>query len=342
MSDVQQICDLIRLAHRRRQFAMKVRKSNDNAIGAFMRVALGWSKELPEAERKPIERAAAHAIEVGEKKAAYQRKMVNVVDQDKLNAMADEIDALIVADKPYCDFFQVIDSAIAAREPFDIVEKEATKEMERLAVLLPVWSEWAKDIHGFGAKSLAVIIGEAGNLSLYATHSKLWKRLGLAVMDGVRQGGLPSSAKAQTWVDHGYSRKRRSLIWTIGDVLVKQIAGPYRKVYDDRKAKEQELAALRGQVVEPASKNTKNDPDHFMSAMHVHRRAQRYMEKRLLRDLWRAWNAVEGQQYVAEKAHERVPDAAADEGTATAMVPETAIQNVPSPHRTHSREVEMT
>ena len=33
------------------------------------------------------------------------------------------------------------------------------------------------------------------------------------------------------------------------------------------------------------------DKTGFMRAMHIHRRAQRYAEKRLLRDLWRAWRA---------------------------------------------------
>jgi hypothetical protein len=38
-------------------------------------------------------------------------------------------------------------------------------------------------------------------------------------------------------------------------------------------------AAARGQVVEAASKRTKADPLHYMSKMHVHRRAQRWVRE---------------------------------------------------------------
>ena len=69
---------------------------------------------------------------------------------------------------------------------------------------------------------------------------------------------------------HAIPRRRRSAIWTIGDSLIKQNEDGYRAVYDERKQYEKA-----------------RDPE--MSKMYAHRRAQRYMEKRLLRDLWRAW-----------------------------------------------------
>jgi hypothetical protein len=88
---------------------------------------------------------------------------------------------------------------------------------------------------------------------------------------------------------HGYNAQRRSIMWNIGACLIKaqvrsakdeageKIAstaiGPYGQIYLDRKA----LEAARTQ-----------------SAAHAHNRAQRYMEKRLLRDMWKAWRALDG------------------------------------------------
>lgn len=139
-----------------------------------------------------------------------------------------------------------------------------------------MWGSFAEGVRGFGAVSLAGIVGEAGDLSNYATKSKLWKRMGLAVIDGVRQGGLTKGASAEQWIAHGYSPIRRARMFVVGGCLVKNNRdGPYRRAYDQRKAYE-----LAG------------DPD--MKPIIAHRRAQRYMEKRLLRDLWQAWRRYAG------------------------------------------------
>ena len=119
---------------------------------------------------------------------------------------------------------------------------------------------------------MAIIVGEAGDLSNYENPAKLWKRLGLGPYEGKaastwrKAGGL----SAEQWIEVGYSPRRRSAMWTIGDALIKGNDGAYKQLYDDRKAYEVE-----------------RDPK--MSKMHAHRRAQRYMEKRLVRDLWQAW-----------------------------------------------------
>lgn len=139
----------------------------------------------------------------------------------------------------------------------------------RLARQLPVYP-WVKATRGFGDLSLAKIVGEAHDLSGYATHSRLWKRMGLAVMpDGTRQRKVVGEAA----LAHGYSPTRRSLMFLIGDGLIKQNEH-YRGIYQARKAVE--LAR-----------------DETMTRMFVHMRAHRYMEKRFLRDLWQAWQAAE-------------------------------------------------
>ena len=63
-------------------------------------------------------------------------------------------------------------------------------------------------------------------------------------------------------------------LFTIGDSMIKSRCSPYREVYDARKAYELE----RNPEIKPIV---------------AHRRAQRYMEKRLLKHLWQRWRRQE-------------------------------------------------
>jgi hypothetical protein len=266
------LCHRIRSEHRKRQFLMDQRKRFGNALGAFLRRSQGWSKTLPEAERKRIETSVAAALAAGE--ALVNKKMES--------------------DLPlFVEYRDLIVESIHGRAPYERLEHDALLEMNRLVRRLPVWSAWAKGITGLGEASLGTIIGEAGDLSNYDSYSQLWKRMGLAVMDGTRQGGLKSTASADLWVKHGYSGRRRSFLFVIGDVMIRFKDGPYRAVYDTAKLYETSKAIALGKTVEPASKRTKDQPDKFMSIGHIHTRAKRKMEKQLLRDLWQHWNAAE-------------------------------------------------
>lgn len=265
----------IKYWHRARNFAMEARKRNDLQLGAQLRTFMGWSLFKPAEERKQIETQARTLIATGE--ALLKDKPTGAEDTDD-----------------YRTYALVIESALAARDPYAKMEAIAVKEMERLAKLLPVWDAFGADVKGFGARSLAVIVGEAGDLSGYPKKGHLWKRMGLAVIDGTRQGGLRKTASAEAWIEHGYNRKRRSYMFVIGDVLVKQTGGVYRQVYLDRKEYEREQAVARGLTVAPAAKIPKKDADKYISDGHIHHRAQRYMEKRLLKDLWQAWRTASG------------------------------------------------
>ncbi len=257
MREMEELTAEIRSHYRSYVFAQDTRKSMDLRLGAFLRVQLGWSKDLPEKERNIIAKRAKVLMDKPEESGRYE---------------------------------PIIQAACAARAPFDAVEADNERAMKNLAKELPVWP-WAEEVRGLGEKSVAVIVAEAGDLSNYATVAKLWKRFGVAVMDGTRQGGLRKSAKAEEWILHGYSRSRRSSLWQIGDTFIKaQVRkvknddgedtgerislGEYGQVYLDRKAYERNKA-----IAEEVER----------SDMHIHRRAQRYMEKRLLKHLWQAW-----------------------------------------------------
>jgi len=259
--DLSQTVAEIIAAHRKRCFAMETRKRLDLALLSLLRTALGWSLALPADERDAIKERAM-AIADGE------------------------------TDDPDADTWAgIVEAHNAGRKPFEAVEKAAARDMDRLARTLPAWPWFAENVFKLSAVSLAVIVGEAGDLSRYANPGKLWKRMGVALVGDVRQGGLAKNAAKAEWIAHGYSRQRRSRLWNIGDSLVKK-QGYLREVYLARKAYERVKAEARGLTVAPAAKIPAKRAAEFMSDGHVHRRAQRYMEKRMLRDLWSAWRAA--------------------------------------------------
>lgn len=218
-----------------------------NQVRALVRRTLGWQADLPEKERTRINGLAGKIV------AAVRAG--KPVDPEH-SGCVEAVSAFILG----------MDRAMVEVESY---RSKLEKTMTAHAKALPVWSAWCEELRGFGAMSLAVIVGEAGDLCDYANPGKLWKRMGLA----------PKASYRMVCKDgtEGFTipKRRRSCMWNVGDVFVKVGADEYRQLYDARKAYEHE-----------------RDPE--MSKMHAHRRAQRYMEKRLLRDLWREWNRAAG------------------------------------------------
>lgn len=276
--DITTICADIQQRHRTRLFAMAQRKTLDLRLGSLLRRAHGWTKDTtPEAKRQ-----SAAAI-------ATTRALLDAGD---VRAKGTPLDAEPPEMSAWAD---VIAASIAARRPFDQIESDALRDIRRFVRLLPIWARF-KDVKGVAETTIGAIIGEAGDLSVYDRESKLWKRMGVGVMgpgDGIgdhAQGHPGPGADADDWIAEGYSKRRRSVLWNIGDAIVK-VGGPYRAIYDNRKAYEIARAEDLGLKVAPAAQIPKGKAHEYRSAIHVHRRAQRYMEKRLLRHLWRAWRS---------------------------------------------------
>jgi hypothetical protein len=235
----------IRELQSQRVATMRAQFRIDNACRALARRALGWRMDLPEKERKRINDEAAGLVEAIRCGHASEAKQT---------VIADAIRPFVIASQ-------------TARQPFDAYRKQLESELRKLALSLPVM-KWADSIHGFGELGLSIIVGEAGDLSNYSNPGKLWKRLGLAVINGKSQRRVIGDGA----MEQGYNPRRRSAMWTIGDSLLKK-ENAYRTLYLERKAYEIARA-----------------PE--MTKMHAHRRAQRYAEKRLVRDLWRAWRGA--------------------------------------------------
>ena len=250
-------CMAIQELQVRRVFYIRRINMMDNAMRALVRRMLGWRWEISEAERSKINARAARIVS-----ALQSGKPLKDDDQRIGDAVRGDVMTVVAARTPL----------VAARE-------DVESAMRKMAQSMPVWA-WGKDVAGFGPLGLAVIIGEAGDLSNYGTVSRLWKRLGLAVINGERQRKKTSAEDA---IAHGYNPRRRAEIWScVGDPLFKHQSarvdketglvlrdpGPYRIVYDRAKA----VFLERGKTKQ-----------------HAHDHGMRLATKELLKDLWVMW-----------------------------------------------------
>jgi hypothetical protein len=162
---------------------------------------------------------------------------------------------------------------LEARAALDQHIAALDKTLERIAKKLPI-AGYVEEVRGFSYGSLAKIVGEAGDLSNYPNPDKLKKRMGLAQYKGRSgkqwrtQGGLTKGE----WMEFGYSPRRRSVMYVIGDNLIRARNPHYYPMYLNRKAYEEKKAPDLGRG--------------------WHTRAHRYMEQQFLIDLWRAWRDV--------------------------------------------------
>ncbi len=239
-----QIADLFPIVsetYMARKDAQKMIFRLSNQSRSRVRRYLGWRYDLPTKESNAICKRAE-----------------NIVKSVEAGESTDTPTALMLVQ--YC-------LAIAeAKKPMLKIIADCESYMKRNAEQFPAW-ERAKEIKGISEVRFMSIVGEAGDLSGYDNPAKLWKRFGLGLVNGESQR---HDKDPETNAAHGYSKRRRSLMYSVGDGFIKISDSPYRQVYLDRKEYETDL-----------------NPD--MTKMYRHLRAHRYMEKKFLKDLWIIW-----------------------------------------------------
>lgn len=162
-------------------------------------------------------------------------------------------------------------------------EARFAKSMEAIAGGLDAWARWGSLERGLGLLNFAKILADAGDPAGYPSVACLWKRMGLSVHDGRRQGNPEDKRDAAEWMRHGYNPERRATMHLVGECLIKARNPTYTEIYREAKA----AAEAR--------------PDFFKTKLHRHRHAMRLMEKRLLRDFWRVFN-LSDEQSIGEAA----------------------------------------
>lgn len=308
--------------HRRRNFAMESRKRQDLALGAYLRIQLGYRTPPTKSEAAGITKEQIAAIEKANK-SAKEAATVIMEEAERISKLPKVEHATAVAESKVKHFAEFGAEAVASyvgRQPLANTEELAKKKLGKLAMSLEVWDGFAASVCGFGEVSLGQIIAEAGDLSRYANPGKLWRRMGLAPHpgnDGLDH--LPSTLKRRGELKDGgtvaivkYSPARRSKMYMIAKSLLKH-QSEYRDLYLARKAYEHSKAEERGLIPATESKDTvegwaenglppltlvkKLDPDIHASAGHMDAKARVYVEKRLLKNLWRAWRRLDGLSY---------------------------------------------
>lgn len=254
--ELNALCDQIWELQVRRKFFIGLVNKQTNSAKALVRRALGWRWDEAEESRAAVNKRAARIVA-----AALGGKPQKEEDEAILAAVAPDLG--------------VVATTVA---PCEAARADIEKEMVRIAKRLPVHS-WQKAVAGFGEKALAIIVGEAGNLSRYDHEDKLKKRLGLAPFNGKAfsrwraEGGL----SAEEWAEAGYSPRRRAEVYAVVEPLFKHQTmgqGPYRAHYDRRRARTAET--------HPEWKPIQSHMDGL-----------RVMTQELITDLWSEWRRAD-------------------------------------------------
>lgn len=149
-------------------------------------------------------------------------------------------------------------------------------QLEKDVHALPIWPR-VKATNGLGFLGIALLIGATGDLRKYSNYSKVWKRLGLAVIDGRCQRKVPGPEA----IRQGFSPNRRSTVWNLGSNMLRTQSGlPTGRRYKAREPGHFRLGYDARKAYELAN---------GLPKAHAHNRAKRYMEKKLVRNIWRAW-----------------------------------------------------
>ena len=226
--NVPAVCQQLQQLQRQRSIVIKSRNMQLNRLRAIIACTLGYDPNR-----------------MGEKDRTAKFKE------------ADGLLADVKAGKRDHEFREIILTTLKATDAFDQLQEGFEVGMLALVKLLPVasWAE-AKEQTGFGLLSLAKIVGECGDLSNYANPAKVWRRMGCApwqfgdktLMGATWRGGKQGKLPASEWEQFGYSPRRRSVAYLIGEGLMKQNykqaktakgtkkrvwTGPYRERYEE-------------------------------------------------------------------------------------------------------------
>jgi hypothetical protein len=267
-----------------RRFCIQSQQRNDRSMDSALARSLGYDPKADQATRKKIFALAGRIREAVEKGESVLRLVPFPLDDPRMESLN--------------NFLPLIPISAYSRSAWDEQRELVEQEMKRIVVTLPVWPFVKEQGKGVGELGLARIVGEAPRIYQYETPYKLWKRLGLAVIDGERQNRRSSKEDA---LIHGYNPSRRAEAWSVlSDVMLRAQwrgakkddpdsegypIGPYGAVYGRRKA-------LTLQRIEPNEHLPFGHPDRW------HKKrcdddARRVMAKEFLRDLWLVWHGHE-------------------------------------------------
>lgn len=202
---------------------------------------------------------------------------------------------------------------LEAREYARVLRKEVASRKRALPkyIAREPLGNWIENTLGLGPAVL-IIAGLLPPLEDFANPAKVWKYIGLDVKDG-------KSPKREKGSFAGYNAFLRAVaIARIGDPIIKTMSSPYRRLYDERKAKTLishppimpegecefcDAARAKTKKKRAESRQTRERESlgfdcsnvggiHWTDG-HRHADARRYMVKAVIVDLWRVENGMQ-------------------------------------------------
>lgn len=164
---------------------------------------------------------------------------------------------------------------------------------------------------GLGAPTTGLVMGALSSANYIRTFDdfpspgKLWRWFLLDV-SGAGEAARPQGFQRDIQDVRGGAPWRKSLVVKrVVDPVIKT-AGPYRTLYEQRKAYEVErneagvnaeraaVELARKREKPPSKAQRERWESGRLTDAHLDLRARRYVAKRILRDLWRAWRDAQG------------------------------------------------
>lgn len=266
----------IELINRRRNSAIRAQRSLTLQMGSMLNSRIGWTPELKGREKDRVNKLRNDLIATFS--SIFRAEMKGKKSRKKITPTV----------APYMDEYEKLAPFMAARWPLDEERETAERLMVMKAESLPVYP-FIQSTPGMASLGLGVLVGEIGNLSNYKTPARVWKRMGVAVINGERQG-RKLTGNAEKAAEHGYNRKRRSALWTIGDSMLKHQV----EVREKKTENEHRVSVGKYGDIYLTEKERQQTLYPELPKIAWHRRAQRKAEKELLKDLWLEWKRVIG------------------------------------------------
>lgn len=309
---------------RQRTIVLKSRNMQANRLQSVVAGTLGYKPELEEKERKKAFKEAA--------------QLINLVGK------GDEVDHILLP---------IIRVTLVGISGFNDLKRDLERKMIKEVKKLPV-HPWTKhpNQRGFGSLFLAVVVGETGDLYNYKNYEegdpryarrggvdrcggvyRLYRRLGCApwtfnptgevggektLMGATWRSGREGKLPSEEWEKFGYSPRRRSISYLIGEGLVKQNFFVTKKLVKEQLEAEETAPDMLVDEFVPSEPDAEGDEektekkplgtpgpyralyDHekvdFLKKypeapkLRCHRHGMLMATKLLLRNLWLAWN----------------------------------------------------
>ncbi len=286
-ASVASISQELQSLQRQRAWYLKSRNMIANRLQATVAGTLNYHASMPEKERLKLFKEAT--------------VLIDKIVKEEMKPKEDGLMSI-----------PLVKTTAEAIAGFNEMKKDSEKKMVVLAQILPV-AEWVGhvDQRGFGILFLGIIIGETGDLANYANPAKVWRRLGCAPFTkdnetlmgatwksrGGRKKGQ-TKLHAEEWEEFGYSPRRRSISYLIGEGIVKlNRDGPYRARYDEAKALAVEnhpdwtkCPICKGTKKSAKGGKCSNCKGTGIMMKHCHLHGMLLATKLLLKNLWIEWN----------------------------------------------------